>query len=104
MKNYKKRSLGHLKKVGLALLTGSLMVSPSFAVDPVEPVSQVIALEESRKSVKMVIDSALNLTKGKPAMSLATIIVCGACLLVAGAPVSAGLCIACGVLITKTFG
>lgn len=37
-------------------------------------------------------------------MAVATTIVCGACVPVAGVCASPGICIACGVLIAKTLG
>lgn len=100
----KKRILNHLGKVGMAIITASLMTSPSLAIDSAELASQAIGAEGSREASKQVLDSALKLARSKPAMSTATGIVCLACLPVAGAAVSPGLCIACGILIAKTLG
>ena len=103
-KNYKKRVLNHLGRVAMAIFTASLVVSPSLAVDPLEAANQAVGSEGGREATKRALDGALKVAKSKPAMSTATGIVCLACIPVAGAAASPGLCIACGILIAKTFG
>jgi hypothetical protein len=49
-------------------------------------------------------NSALKAANSKPAMTGATSIVCLACVPLAGAAASPGMCIACGILIAKTLG
>jgi len=102
--NRKKRILNHLGKVGMAIITASLMTSPSVAIDPAEAASQAIGAEGGVEASKRALNAALKLAKSKPAMSTATGIVCLACIPVAGAAASPGLCIACGILIAKTLG
>lgn len=103
-KNRKKQILNHLGKVGVAIITVSLMGPPSLAVDPAEAASQAIGAEGGRKAAKEVLNSAIELSKSKPAMTGATAVVCLACIPAAGAAASPGLCIACGILIAKTIG
>nr|YP_010516882.1 hypothetical protein ON958_pgp036 [Haslea pseudostrearia]UXN44664.1 hypothetical protein [Haslea pseudostrearia] len=98
--NRKKRILNHLGKVSLAILTVILMTSPSLAVDQ----AQVLGAEGGSNAAKEALGGALKVAKSKPAMSVATGIVCLACIPAAGAGASPGLCIACGILIAKTFG
>ena len=100
----RKRILRHLGKVAIAFLSAGIMVSPSGAIDPVDAASQAIGAEGGREAAKSVLNSALKVAKSKPALSTATGIVCLACIPVAGAAASPGLCIACGILIAKTFG
>ena len=103
-KNRKKRILNHLGNIGMAFITLTLMTSPSLAVDPTEAANQAIGAEGGRKAAKEALDAAIKMAKSKPAMTSATGIVCLACIPVAGAAASPGLCIACGILIAKTFG
>ena len=103
-KNYKKRVLNHLGAVAMAIVTSSLMVSRSLAVDHVEAAGNVIGSEGSQEATKKALDSTLKLARSKPAMFTATSIVCLACIPASSAAVSPGLCIACGILIAKTFG
>lgn len=100
----KRKVLKHLANVCMAVISLSLMTSPVSAVDPSEAANQVIGSEGGRKATKAAIDSALKLAKSKPAMTTATGIVCLACIPLAGAAASPGMCIACGILIAKTFG
>nr|YP_010283338.1 hypothetical protein MKU01_pgp036 [Psammodictyon constrictum]ULD16457.1 hypothetical protein [Psammodictyon constrictum] len=102
--NRKKRFLNHLGKVSVAIITASLMTSPALAVDPAEVASQAIGSEGGRKAAKEAIAAAMNAAKTRPAMGTATLIVCLACAPAAGAAASPGLCVACGILIAKTFG
>ena len=103
-KNYKKRALDHLFNVSMAIVTSILLVSPSLAIDPVEAANQAVGSEGGKEAAKRALDGALKVAKSKPAMSTATAIVCLACIPVAEASASPGLCIACGILIAKTFG
>lgn len=108
----KKKVLKHISKVGMAIFYLTVMTSPmAFAVDPSEVADQVIDSEvavEAGKTVlkagKAAMNTALKAANSKPAMTTATAIVCLACVPLAGAVASPGLCIACGILIAKTFG
>lgn len=100
VKSHRKKVLKHLGNVGIAIISFSLMTSPASAVDPTE----VLGSEGSRKLAKEALNGALKLSKGKPAMTAATTIVCLACVPAAGAIASPGMCIACGILIAKTLG
>ena len=73
-KNYKKRILNHLGNVITAIITASLMVSPSLSVDSVEVANQAMSSESSREAAKRALDSTLKVAKSKPAMSTATVI------------------------------
>ena len=103
-KKYKKRVLKHLGKVGMALITLIVMNPSASAIDPVEAANQAVGSEGGREAAKRALDGALKVAKSKPAMTTATGIVCLACIPVAGAAASPGLCVACGILIAKTFG
>lgn len=96
----KKRILRHLGDVSMALISISLMTSPALAVDTAETANQVIASEGGKEAL----NAALKIARGKPALSVATVITCIACVPAAGAAASPGLCVACGVLIAKTLG
>lgn len=99
-----KQILKHLGKVGMALVTVSLMTSPALAIDPADAAGQVIGSEGGRLAAKEAINGALKFAKSKPAMTTATTLVCLACVPIAGAVASPGMCIACGILLTKTVG
>jgi hypothetical protein len=94
--NRRKRILKHLGKISMALVTVSLMTSPALAIDPAEAARRVGAKEA--------VNGALEFAKSKPAMATATGIFCLACVPIAGAVASPGMCIACGILVAKTFG
>jgi hypothetical protein len=100
----RKRILRHLADVCMAVVSLTLMASPVSAIEPVEAANQVIGSEGGRKATKTLIDSALIAGRSKPAMTAATAIVCIACIPLAGAAASPGLCIACGILVVKTLG
>jgi hypothetical protein len=102
--NRKKRILKHLGNVGMAIISVSLMTSPASAIDPAEAAGQVIGAEGGSKAAKEALNTGLRMAKSKPAMTTATAVVCLACVPAAGAAASPGLCIACGILIAKTFG
>ena len=101
-RNRKKRILKHLGNVGMAIVSVSLMTSPALAasLDPAETATQVVASEGGKEAL----NAALKIARSKPALSVATAITCIACVPVAGAAASPGLCVACGILIAKTFG
>ena len=101
-RNRKKRILKHLGNVGMAIVSFSLMTSPALAssLDPAETAAQVVASEGGKEAL----NAALKIARSKPALSVAMGITCIACVPVAGAAASPGLCIACGILIAKTFG
>jgi len=103
-KNFKKKILKHLGNVSMAIFSISLITFPVSAMDSSETASQVIGFESGQKATKEVFDAALKIAKSKPSMTAATSIVCLACIPVAGAAASPGLCIACGILVAKTFG
>ena len=71
-KNYKKRVLNHLGKVGLAIISASLVVSQSMAIDPVEAANQAVGSEGGREAAKRAINGALVMAKSKSAMTTAT--------------------------------
>ena len=99
-KQIKKRILTHLSKVAMGIVSASLVVGPAVATEPIDAASHVVASEGGKE----VLNNALKVARSKPALSLATAIVCVGCLPVAGAAASPGMCIACGILIAKTFG
>lgn len=100
----KKRVINHLGRVSLALISVALMSTPANAVEPVEVVGKAMGNEGGQVAAKEALNAALKMAKSKPAMTTATGIVCLACVPVAGAAASPGMCIACGILIAKTFG
>ena len=113
----KKKVLKHIGKVGMAIFYLTVMTSPMAfaAIDPTEAVEQVLGSEgaaEAGKTVliagkaagKAAMNSALKAANSKPAMTGATVIVCLACVPLAGAAASPGMCIARGILIAKTLG
>ena len=100
----KKRILKHLGNVGMAIISASLMTSSALAIDFAQAAGQVIGAEGGKKVAKETLDATLKMAKSKPAMSAATGIGCLSYILAAGTAASPGLCIACGILIAKTFG
>ena len=96
----KKRVMNHLGHVGLAAFSFALMSTSVNASEPVELASEVMGNE----GAKQALNTALKIAKSKPAMTTATGTVCLACIPVAGAAANLGMCIACGILIAKTFG
>ena len=104
--NRSKRILKHLSKISIALIQVSLMTYPALAIDidHAEAAGQAIGSEGGRLAAKQAINGAVKLAKSKPAMTTATGIVCLSCVPLAGAVASPGMCIACGILIAKTFG
>jgi len=80
------------------------MTSPAGAADSSKLADQVIGAEGGREATKEALNAGLKAVRSKPAMRLATTIVCVGCIPATGATASPGLCIACGILIAKTFG
>lgn len=103
-KTIKKRMLNHLGSVSLAFISLALMSTPATAGDNAEVVGQALGSEGGELAGKEAINATLKMARSKPAMTAATSIVCLACFPVAGAAASPGLCVACGILIAKTFG
>jgi hypothetical protein len=102
----KKKVLKHIGKVVMAIFYLTVMTSPMAfaAIDPSEAVEQVLGSEGAAEAGKAAMNSALKAANSKPAMTAATAIVCLACVPLAGAAASPGMCIACGILIAKTLG
>lgn len=100
----KKRALNKLGQVGLSLFSAAFVIgsagAPAAAVDPTEAMKDVIGSEGGKEALNQV----LKVAKSKPALSVAAGITCIACVPVAGAAASPGLCIACGILIAKVIG
>jgi uncharacterized Tic20 family protein len=98
----KKKILNHLSKVGMSMLSISLLLgsSPALAINSADAAAQTVASEGGKEALNM----ALKIAKSKPALSVAAGITCIACIPVAGVAASPGLCIACGILIAKTLG
>lgn len=101
---FRKRILNHLGKVSLAFLSFTLMSGPASALDPAEAANQVIGSEGGQAAAKEVLNNALKVAKGKPALSVAAGIVCVASIPCAGVGASASMCVACGILIAKVIG
>lgn len=87
------------KLVSIALVIGS-STAPVGAVDATDAAKDVLATEGGKE----VLNQALKVSRSKPALSIAATITCLACVPVAGVGASAGMCIACGILIAKTLG
>ncbi len=102
IRSRKKKILNHLGKVAMSVFSVSLLLgpSPALAVDSADAAAQVIASEGGKEAL----NTALKIAKGKPALSVAAGIVCLSCIPAAGAAASPGLCIACGILVTKVLG
>ena len=98
----KNKILNHLSKVGISLLSASLLLvsSSASAADSADAAAQVIASEGGKEAL----NAALKLARSKPALSIAAGITCIACVPIAGVAASPGMCIACGILIAKTLG
>ena len=90
----------YLSTVGFGVLSATLMIPASVALEPIEASGSIIASEGG----KAAINEALKIAKSKPALSIAAAISCLACLPVAGVVVSPAVCIACGILISKVLG
>jgi hypothetical protein len=98
-------SLG--RKVGKFVLTlfsvafviGSAGI-PTRAIDTTQAAKDVVASEGG----KAALNEAFKAARSTPALTVAAAITCCACIPVAGAAASPGLCIACGILIAKVLG
>ena len=99
-KSLKSRFLNHLTRVGIAALSLVFIQTPVSAVEPLDAVQEVSGSEGAKEAL----NEALKVARSKPALSVAGVIVCGACLPVAGAAASPALCVACGILIAKVVG
>lgn len=95
----KKRVLRYLGTVSLAFLSLVLATTPVQAAE-IDEASKVLGTEGG----KQVLNEALKVSKTKPALSIAAMITCLACIPVAGAVASPAMCIACGILIAKVLG
>jgi hypothetical protein len=95
----RRRILNHLGKVALSAISVSFLLASSSAASAVD----VAEIAGTKGGVKVLKDTFI-IARSKPAIAIATTIVCAACVPVAGAVGSPGLCIACGILVTKTFG
>lgn len=93
----KKKFLNRLGKVGISLVSAGLIVGSAGAADVGDTVI-------GAKGGKAALNEALKVARSKPALSVAAGITCIACVPVAGAAASPGLCIACGILIAKVIG
>ena len=97
----RKKFLKHLGKVGIACfslaVTTLLYPVAATAID-----NSIIAI--NNEAGKTVLNEALKISRSKPALSLATVIVCLTCPAVAGLAATPAMCIACGILITKVIG
>lgn len=100
----KRAALKKLWQISLRLLSSAIIIgsaaSTAGAVNATDAAKSVVGAEGGKEAM----NQALKLARGKPALSLATAIVCLACIPVAGAAASPGMCIACGLLIAKTIG
>jgi hypothetical protein len=98
----KKKILNHLSKVGMSLLSVSLLLgsSSASAIDSADAAAQAVTSEGGKEAL----NTALKIARSKPALSIAAGITCIACVPVAGVVASPGMCIACGILIAKTLG
>lgn len=99
----KKKFFRHASQIVMAIVCLSLMTAPAIAIEPAQAAGSVIGAEGGKQVTKKAIDVALKTAKGKPAMTMATTIVCLACVPIAGAA-SPTMCIACGILLAKTLG
>jgi hypothetical protein len=105
----KKKILNHLGKVGVAALitSASLILTPLVSLASA-PVGDAAADAASRvigaKGGKEAINSAFKAARSKPSLALAAGITCIACVPVAGVAASPAMCIACGILLSKTVG
>ena len=88
----------------MAIITFSLMTSPSLVAGSAEVANQAIGAEGGRKVTNEALDAPLKIAKSKPSLSTSNGIVCLACIPATGAAASPALCIACGILLAKTFG
>ena len=97
----KKQIVNHLGKVGIAIISVALLTpTAAQASDSAQTAKEVLATEGGKQAL----NQALKVARSKPALTVASTIVCAACIPVAGASASASMCIACGILIAKVIG
>lgn len=99
----KKRVLKKLGQIGLTVISSSFILANStgaVGIEAAEAAKEVVVSE----GAKEVLNQALKIARSTPSMSVATGIVCIACVPAAGMALSPGMCIACGILIAKTLG
>lgn len=94
----------HLREVGFAFFSLVLTAGSVSAQDILKPTGDLIGPEATNQGAKEALNAALKATRSKPALTLATVVVCTSCIPVAGIAVSASMCVACGILIAKTIG
>jgi hypothetical protein len=99
-KSVSKRLFKHVGKVALGIISTTLLVSSAGAVDVADGAKEIVGSEGGKAAV----NQALTVARSKPALSVATVIVCLACVPAAGIVTSPGMCIACGILIAKVIG
>jgi hypothetical protein len=101
-KGRRKRIVKHLGKVGMSVVSVSLLLgSPSAsAIDAADAAAQAVASEGGKE----ILSKTFEVARSKPALALAAGITCLACVPVAGVVTSPGMCVACGILIAKTLG
>jgi hypothetical protein len=90
-------------RVGVPLISTALILGPVpyFAADATNAAglaSNVIGVKGESKFL----GEAAIIAKRKPSLAIVSLMVCTACLSLAGIPVSPALCIPCGILVSKT--
>lgn len=99
----KRKILRHIGKVFVSAFTTVFLLSPSSAVAiDIEPVEAIAAIG-ANEGAKAALNEALKIARSKPALSVASTVVCLACVPAAGVT-SPCMCIACGILIAKVVG
>jgi hypothetical protein len=91
-KGRRKRIVKHLGKVGMSVVSVSLLLG--------SPSASAIDAEGGKE----ILSKTFEVARSKPALALAAGITCLACVPVAGVVTSPGMCVACGILIAKTLG
>ena len=94
----KRQFLNRLGKVAMTIVSTSLVLSSSASA--ADAAADAVSSEGGKKALGKV----LRVSRSKPALSIATSIVCLAAIPVGGAAASPGLFIACGILVAKTLG
>jgi hypothetical protein len=100
-KVFKKKFVRHVGKVTVTCLSLVAVATLSSATAAALDNSTIIVNSEAGKSV---LNEALKVTRSKPALSVAAVITCVACIPVAGVVASPAMCVACGILIAKVIG
>lgn len=99
----KSKIFNYLGSVCMGVISASLVIGSAGIVNAVDP-SEVAKQSLGSEGGKRAINEALKIGRSKPSLALATTVVCLTCVPVAGATASASMCVACGILIAKTFG